>query len=167
VKIWHKLALSGASAAMIATAIAAHFEGRTYIAYRDVGGTWTLCDGHTRGVHEGMTATDSQCNAWRAQDMAIAQATIHACYPPVPSPQIEAALDDMAFNFGPGKRGVKDGVCVLKSGRAPTILKRAMAGDWRGVCDGLLAWNKADGQVLPGLTKRRAAERAVCLEGVE
>ena len=162
-RVWHKLALSGAGAAVIAAALAGHFEGREHIAYRDVGGTWTICDGHTRGVHEGMTATDAQCDAWRAQDMAIAQATIRACYPPAPSPQVEAALDDMAFNFGPGKQGVRDGVCVLKSGRKPTILKRAIAGDWRGVCDGLLAWNKAAGKVLPGLVKRRRAEYGLCV----
>lgn len=166
-RVWHKLALSGASAAVIATAVAAHFEGRTYTAYRDVGGVWTICDGHTRGVHEGDTATDAQCKAYLADDMRIADETVSRCYPTPPSNAVKAALNDLAFNEGPGKRGVKDGVCVLKSGRWPTIRTRAHAGDWRGVCNGLMAWDKADGKVLPGLVKRRAAERDLCLEGVQ
>lgn len=162
-KAWHKLALSGASAAVIATAVAGHFEGRRHVAYRDVGGIWTLCDGHTRGVREGMTATDAQCATWDVEDMRIAEASVLSCYPMPPNKNILAALDDLAFNEGPGRKGVKDGVCVLKSGREPTILKRAKSGDWAGVCRGILAWDRADGQVLPGLVKRRHAEYELCI----
>lgn len=161
-----KLLASGASAAVIATAIAGHFEGRVLPAYRDVGGVWTICDGHTRGVKAGDVATDAQCDAYRADDMRAADAVVSRCYPPPPNKGIRAALDDLAFNEGPGKRGVKDGVCVLKSGRMPTIRKRAWAGDWRGVCDALLSWNKAAGKILTGLVKRRAAERELCLAGL-
>lgn len=165
-RLWHKLALSGASAAVMALALAAHFEGTRYHAYLDIGGVPTICRGHTRGVKMGDTATQAQCDAYDKADMAIASATIDQCYPPIPAPQIKAALDDLAFNVGPGSKGGRDGVCFLKSGKWPTIRKRAAAGDWRGVCDGLLAWDKAAGQVLPGLTERRQAERTLCLVGV-
>ena len=167
VQTWHKLAVGGASAAVMAMAIAGHFEGRKHVAYRDIGGVWTLCDGHTRGVHAGMKATDAQCDAWRAEDMHAAESVVKSCYPTIPDARVQAALDDLAFNEGHGKSGVKDGVCVLKSGRLPTILRRALAGDWAGVCNGIDAWNKAQGSVIPGLVRRRAAERELCLEGTK
>ena len=44
--------------------------------------------------------------------------------------------------------------------------RRAMAGDLPGACDALLMWNKAGGKVVKGLTKRREAERALCLDGL-
>ena len=32
-------------------------------------------------------------------------------------------------------------------------------------CDALMKWNKAAGITFPGLTKRRAKERELCLKG--
>jgi len=43
----------------------------------------------------------------------------------------------------------------------PIELKRIDAGDWSGAADQCLLWNKAAGRVLPGLTRRRAAEAAL------
>ena len=64
------------------------------------------------------------------------------------------ALVSWTFNLGPGNL------------RSSTLLKRLNAGDYRGAADEFLKWNKADGKVLPGLTKRREAERALFLEPV-
>jgi len=33
-------------------------------------------------------------------------------------------------------------------------------------CDALMRWNKAAGITFPGLTKRRAKERELCLKGI-
>ena len=44
-----------------------------------------------------------------------------------------------------------------------TLLKLLNAGDYAGAAEQFLRWNKAGGQVLAGLTKRRAAERAMFL----
>jgi hypothetical protein len=44
--------------------------------------------------------------------------------------------------------------------------RRLNAGDYRGACDGLLSWNRAQGRVVKGLVNRRNAERNLCLEGV-
>ena len=47
-----------------------------------------------------------------------------------------------------------------------TVAKRVNAGDIRGACNAIPAWNRAGGKVIPGLVNRRAAERKLCLEGV-
>ena len=39
-----------------------------------------------------------------------------------------------------------------------TLLKRVNAGDHKGAADEFLKWNKANGKVLAGLTRRRASE---------
>ncbi len=46
------------------------------------------------------------------------------------------------------------------------MARRLNAGDIRGACDALLAWNKAGGRVVQGLTNRRQDERRLCLEGL-
>ncbi|MDM4091613.1 lysozyme [Klebsiella oxytoca] len=44
-----------------------------------------------------------------------------------------------------------------------TLLKKLNAGDIKGAADEFLRWNKAGGKEMPGLTKRRKAERDVFL----
>jgi lysozyme len=44
-----------------------------------------------------------------------------------------------------------------------TLIRKAKAGDYAGMCAELLRWNRAGGKVLSGLTKRRQAEYAVCM----
>jgi lysozyme len=66
------------------------------------------------------------------------------------------------FNVGPGGRD-RDGLIRLRSGEPSTVLRRLNAGDTLGAANALLAWNKAGGQVMLGLRRRRAAERALML----
>lgn len=47
-----------------------------------------------------------------------------------------------------------------------TMARRVNAGNFRGACDALLAWNRAGGRVIKGLDNRRRAERKLCLEGL-
>ena len=42
-----------------------------------------------------------------------------------------------------------------------TLLKKHLRGDYAGCAAQFAAWNKAGGQVLRGLTRRRAAEAAL------
>ena len=44
-----------------------------------------------------------------------------------------------------------------------TLLKRLNANDKKGAADQFLRWNRADGRVMSGLTRRREAERAMFL----
>lgn len=48
-----------------------------------------------------------------------------------------------------------------------TLLKKLNVGDRAGAADEFLRWNKAKGQVLPGLTRRRVAERELFLKSTE
>lgn len=47
-----------------------------------------------------------------------------------------------------------------------TVARRANAGDLKGACNAIPAWNRAGGKVVKGLVNRRAEERAICLEGL-
>lgn len=44
-----------------------------------------------------------------------------------------------------------------------TLLRKLNSGDYAGAADEFLRWNKANGKVLNGLTRRREAERALFL----
>jgi lysozyme len=61
------------------------------------------------------------------------------------------ALVSFAFNAGLGNL------------QNSTIRMKANRGDWKGAADAFMAWVKGGGKVLPGLVKRREAERALFL----
>ena len=147
------VAVGGVAAVLaLAAGIVAHFEGLRHDPYKDVIGVLTVCYGHTHGV-EDRTYTQAECDALMQGDLAQADAAVRRCIPEAPGP-VEAALVSATYNIGPRV------VC------GSTIQKRAQAGDWKGVCDGLLAWKYAGGKVSPGLLNRRSAERDLCLQGV-
>lgn len=163
-KPWLK---GGLSALAAAAALVIASEGLLTHAQPDIAtGQPNICYGDTHDVQPGDTATPEECRRRLESQLAIAEAIVDRCYPPPPTPGVKGALIDLGYNVGPGKKGVKDGICVLRSGAWPTIRKRAHAGDWRGVCNGLPAWNRAGGRVYPGLVTRRANERELCLDGL-
>ena len=51
--------------------------------------------------------------------------------------------------------------CGLGNYRVSTFKKRVDVNDWNGAAEECMKWNKAAGRVLPGLTRRRAAEAAL------
>jgi lysozyme len=61
------------------------------------------------------------------------------------------ALVSFAFNAGLGNL------------QRSTIRMKANRGDWEGAAEAFLAWTKGGGRVLPGLVKRRLAEKALFL----
>lgn len=75
-----------------------------------------------------------------------------------------AALTSFLFNVGPGRYGVKDGLFELKSARRPsTLWVLSQKGDHLGAAEQFQFWTKAQGAVMPGLVRRRKAERALYL----
>jgi lysozyme len=64
------------------------------------------------------------------------------------------ALVSISFNFGLGNL------------QRSTIRIKANRGDWEGAADAFRMWTKGGGKVLPGLVKRREAERALFLSDV-
>jgi len=157
-------AVAGLGAIGIATYLLQPFEGREHHAYQDPVGIWTICDGTTTGVVKGDFADDLDCDQMTERDARAAAAILDRCAPGVEMPAYRrAAFIDFIYNVGPGRTGVKDGFCVLKSGKPSTMRRMLNSGNQIGACNQLPAWNKAGGKMLNGLTERRAVERLVCL----
>lgn len=154
--------IAGGVLALAATVVAG-FEGYIPYVYSDPVGIPTACYGHVMTAGDTRKAfTRGECDELLKGDLAIANAVVHSCIKAPMLPHQEAALTSFALNVGGGAKGVKDGLCVLKSGKPTTLRQKANAGDWPGACAELSKWTTAHGIPLRGLVKRRAAERAMC-----
>ena len=145
-----------AAAAALAVAIAIPAEGLRQWAYYDPPGILTVCYGSTTAVEKGRRYSLEECRARLDADMAAAVSTVDRCQPGLPE-HVLAAFSDAVYNMGPTI------ACSLARSTAARLLA---AGRIAEACAELPRWNKAvvAGQLveLPGLTKRRAAERALC-----
>jgi GH24 family phage-related lysozyme (muramidase) len=149
-----------AAAAALATAIAVPAEGLRQFAYYDPPGILTVCYGHTGSdVVANRKYTLAECDALLTTDMKAAMAQVQRCHPSLPVPVL-AAFGDAAYNIGS---------TVACSRANSTAARMLYAGDLTGACNQLPRWDKARVLgfmvALPGLTKRRAAERDLCLSG--
>lgn len=149
-----------AAAIAAATALAIPAEGLRQWAYFDPPGILTVCYGSTTDVQRGKKYSLDECKARLDADMLNAVLTVERCVPGLPAPVL-AAFSDAVYNIGPRI------ACDQANSTAARMLK---AGDIAGACNQLPRWDKARiaGLMvpLPGLTKRRAKERELCLEGV-
>lgn len=152
----------------LAAALMATFEGNPRISYMDrlpLNPTPTACEGHTGpDVEVGKVYSAAQCAEWKRQDLSIANSTVHRCVTREMPVGVEAALTDFAINNGPGAKGVKDGLCILKNGRMPRIRIYANAGNWAAVCNEFQYWTSAGGRKLPGLVRRAEARKTTCVK---
>ncbi|MDQ1921299.1 lysozyme [Massilia pseudoviolaceinigra] len=137
----------------IAVTIVGGFEGLRQAAYLDPVGIPTICFGETKGVRLGQRATLDQCKAMLAASLQLANHAVDDCIrAPLPDYR-RAALVSFAYNVG------QPALC------GSTLARKMNAGDVEGGCDELLRWTIAKGIRLPGLVKRRQAERNLCLVG--
>lgn len=133
------------------------FEGLRTIAYRDPVGIPTVCFGETRGVKMGDTYTAAQCKDMLGNRLVEFENGIIACLknPGLIPDEAYAATISFAYNVG------------VQAFCNSTMKRKLDAGDIKGACDELPKWVYARGHVyLPGLAKRRAAERDLCLKAV-
>lgn len=144
-----------AAVAAIAASVVGGFEGIRQVAYPDPatkGKPWTVCMGHTEGVRPGDRYSLAECKALLVADLEIYATGVERCVSaPLPDTRY-VALVSFAYNVGVG--------AACKS----SVVRLINAGDVRGGCDALLRFNRAAGIVFPGLTRRREAERKLCLE---
>ncbi len=151
-----------AAVSALAVAIAIPAEGLRQWAYEDIANPklLTVCYGSTTNVQKGVKYSLDECKARLDADMLAAVQAVDRCAPGLPVPVL-AAFGDAVYNIGPTV------ACDTSRSTAARMLK---AGDLAGACDQLPRWNKARvaGAMveLPGLTKRRAKERELCLEGL-
>ncbi len=132
--------------------IQAH-EGRRLAAYRDPVGVWTIGYGHAGDVQAGDVITPHQAEVLLAADVAVAEAAVRRLVRvPLTQGQFDA-LVSFVFNLGAGRLS------------GSTLLAKLNARDYAGAAREFGRWVKGtvDGRKvnLPGLVKRRAAERAL------
>lgn len=149
------------AATAIATAVAVPAEGLRQYAYNDTGGILTVCRGHTGAdVMPGKKYSLAECDELMTEDMKKAVMVVDHCAPGLPV-NVLAAFSDIVYNAGP------TAACDTSRSTAARYLK---AGKYKEACQELPKWNKArvNGKLvsLPGLTKRRAVEVAICMEGL-
>lgn len=147
---------AGAVAAwlVIAGPLVASFEGYSGKPYRDSVGVKTICYGATAADHVDFSKiyTKTECLRMLDTDLEKYKEQIRPCIPKIDTfpPHRIAALVSFAYNLGP------HALC----GPVGRYLNTGNVG---AGCNALLAYNHAGGRVLAGLTRRRMAERSLCL----
>lgn len=127
------------------------FEGLELKAYRDSVGILTIGYGHTHAVKAGDIITGEQADAFLREDLQVAELTVNTNVKAKLTQGQFDALVSFVFNLGSGN--------FVKS----TLIRKLNAGDYAGAADEFGRWVNAGGKKLPGLVKRRAAEREVFL----
>lgn len=143
-----------AGAIAIACVFTVPHEGTVHTAYPDPathGAPWTICQGHTQGVHQGDTATDEQCKSYLSLDMRVAATAVSNCIHVALNVNEAASFYDTVFNAG------SQVVC------GSTLQYFANEGNITAACNQLPRWNRAAGRIWPGLTTRRMDARELCL----
>lgn len=143
-------------AVMLAAVLCRRFEGLRVRPYLCPAGVPTIGYGSTRYLSGRRVLLSDQAITAQQADQLLLQslrttylpAVITLC-PGVDTDRRLAAVLDWTYNLGVGNL------------RASTLRRRINAGRWADVPREIKRWNMANGQVLPGLVARRAAEAAL------
>lgn len=128
------------------------FEGFRPKSYKCPAGVWTIGYGHTVGVKPGMTVTREQAEAMLRKDLKIYEKHVADALGDTTTSQGQLdALVSFCFNAGPGNL------------RKSSMLRLHKQGKYRAAAEAFMAWTKGGGRVLPGLVRRRKAEKALYL----
>lgn len=124
-------------------------EGLRLTAYRDSAGILTIGYGSTGGIKPGQKITPEQAEAMLVDDLdEAAEAVRQLVTVPLTQGQFDA-LCSFVFNLGAGRL------------RDSTLLRLLNQGKYGEAAAQFRFWVMAGGKPLPGLVKRRAAERAL------
>jgi lysozyme len=130
-------------------ALIKRFEGLSLKAYLCPARVWTIGYGTTRGVRPGQVISEAEAETMLRADVArFAQGVAERLQVPVTQGQFDA-LVSLAYNIG------------LSAFGKSTLLRLLNDSKYSLAAEQFPRWNKAGGKVLSGLTKRRAAERAM------
>ena len=141
-------AVLGAGCAATVIACVPRFEGMVLRGYTDPIGIVTACAGHTKTAVLGKPYTREECEQLLQEDLIEHAEGVNGCTTDL-TPGQRAAAVSFAYNVGVA--------AFCKS----TFARKLNAKD-PTACAELDRWTKAGGRELPGLVKRRAAERAIC-----
>ena len=128
------------------------FEGLRLLAYRDAIGVWTIGYGATRGVKPGMSVTKEQAERMLLNDVQRFEPEVERLVKVPLTVNQWDALVSFTYNLGAAN---------LESS---TLRKLLNVGNYAAAAEQFPRWNKAGGKVLPGLVRRREAERVLFLE---
>ncbi|BEV73013.1 MULTISPECIES: lysozyme [unclassified Paludibacterium] len=131
------------------------FEGLRLSKYRDAVGLWTIGYGHLIGQSERFDRPLSrgEADSLLRADLRSAERAVRQLvrYGGLTQSQFDA-LVSFVFNLGAGRL------------RQSTLLRYLNVGNVPHAAEQFMVWDKAGGKVLPGLTRRRHAERSLFLE---
>lgn len=121
------------------------FEGCRLTAYKCPAGVWTIGYGHTGGVKSGQKITQAKADAYLKTDLAKFEKHVASYDKKYKWTQNEFdALVSFAYNVGSITQLTANGTRTKKQ-----------------ISEKILAYDKAAGKILAGLTRRRHAEKAL------
>jgi lysozyme len=128
------------------------FEGCELNSYQCSAGVFTIGYGHTLGVEDGDTCTQEEAEDMLKDDLGVYEEAVDRL--------VKVELDQnqfdalVAWTFNLGETNLRES----------TLLNILNKGNYGGVPEQIKRWNRAGGQVLDGLIRRRQAE-ALLFEG--
>jgi lysozyme len=142
--------LTLSASALVGLAVHEGYREEAYIPVK--GDRPTLGFGDAQGVKTG-DRTDPVRALIRLNYQAdVFQQQMRQCIGDVPMYQYEwDAIISWSFNVG------------ARAACGSTLVKKLQAFDYAGACQELLRWDRFQGSVLPGLTKRRQSEYRQCM----
>jgi lysozyme len=140
-----------------ALALIKQFEGFRAKAYLDPVGIWTIGYGTTgrAGVgidpQPGMVISEAQAEGYLLKALQHFAEMIRPSLIGRPTPNQWGAMLSLAYNIGP------------EAFKRSSVLRFFNSLKFEEAADAFLLWNKAGGKALPGLVRRREAERRLFL----
>ncbi|WP_419246211.1 lysozyme [Serratia sp. NFX21] len=133
----------------------ADFEGCRLSPYQCSANVWTSGIGHTAGVVPGKVISERQAAVNLVADVYRVERDLGRCMPvTMPQPVYDAVVS-FAFNVG---------VTAACGSTLAGFIKQL---HWRSACEQLSSWVYVNGIKNRGLERRRGAEMAYCLTGVD
>lgn len=131
------------------------FEGLRLKAYQDSVGVWTIGYGETQGVTPGMCISIEQAESYLQARLGILEDEILTLVRvPINDNQL-SSLESFCYNLGIGAFAHS------------TMLKLINKGNFQDAANEFDVWVHAGGKILPGLIKRREAEKELFLTPIE
>ena len=141
-------ALSLSAAGLVSLLQSEGYTSRAVIPIK--GDVPTIGFGTTAGVKMGDTITPQAAVSRALSDVSKFEGALKRCVKvPLTQGEYDAYLS-LSYNIGSGA------FC------GSTLVRKLNAGDYAGACEQVLAWDKAGGRRVQGLTARRNREHAQC-----
>ncbi len=119
---------------------------------------WTIGWGHVRGVYQGMICTPFEADEWLAEDTGYAADCVNERVKVNLSQNEFDACVSLVYNVGILAFTRSQALVDINRYDQPGFLDQAFSPE-RG-------WTRQNGEILPGLVNRRAAEQSLFVNGI-